>query len=182
LGNKSVSVDVEVVDSPLDYNLLLGRSWFYAMSVVASSVFRCVQFPHQGKIVTVDQLDFYTPDALTHATNNILFLGDRKITYESVGVGLLKDFILMGTFPTPLPPTTHHVATINMISTMVYQSLESSDPWIVPSPLEFDALGDTMPLSPAKTSYVSIQSTSPSSDDQHLLAPDSYSMPPWLSP
>jgi hypothetical protein len=29
-------VDVEVVDAPLDYNLLLGQSWFYAMTVVAS--------------------------------------------------------------------------------------------------------------------------------------------------
>jgi hypothetical protein len=101
--------------------------------------------------------------------------------YESIGVGLLKDSSLMGTFPTPLPPTTHHIATINMISTTVYQSLESSNPWIVPSPLEFDALGDTMPLSPAETSYISIQSTSPSSDDQHLLAPNSYSMPSWLN-
>jgi hypothetical protein len=63
-----------------------------------------------------------------------------------------------------------------MILTMAYQSLESSDPWILPSPLEFDALGDTMPLSPAETSYVTFQSISPSSDDQHLLSPNSYSM------
>jgi hypothetical protein len=181
LGGKTVTVDVEVVDAPLDYNLLLGRSWFYAMTVIASSVFRCVQFPHQGKIVTVDQLDFCTTDARAPATNNIPFLGDHKITYESVGVGLLKYSSLMGTFPTPLPPTTHHISTVDMISTAAYQSLESSDPWIVPSPLEFDALGDTVPLSPAETSYVSIQSTSPSSDDQHLLAPDSYSMPSRLS-
>jgi hypothetical protein len=46
LGGKTVTVDVEVVDAPLDYNLLLGRSWFYAMTVVALSVFRCVQFLH----------------------------------------------------------------------------------------------------------------------------------------
>jgi hypothetical protein len=39
LGRKIVSVDVEVVDSPLDYNLLLRISWFNAMTVVASSVF-----------------------------------------------------------------------------------------------------------------------------------------------
>jgi hypothetical protein len=181
LGGKTVTVDVEVVDAPLDYNLLLGRSRFYAMTTIASSVFRCVQFPHQGKIVTIDQLDFCTTDARAPATNNIPFLGDHKITYESVGVGLLKDSSLMGTFPTPLPPTTHHISTVDMISTAAYQSLESSDPWIVSSPLEFDALGDTVPLSPAETSYVSIQSASPSSDDQHLLAPDSYSMPSWLS-
>jgi hypothetical protein len=176
LGGKTVTVDVEVVDAPLDYNLLLGRSWFYAMTVVASSVFRCVQFPHQGKIVTVDQLDFCTTDARAPATNNIPFLGDHKITYESIGVGLLKDSSLMGTFPTPLPPTTHHIASVDMISTAAYQSLESSDPWIVPCPLEFDALSDTVPLSPAETSYVSTQSASPSSDAQHLLALDSSSM------
>jgi hypothetical protein len=181
LGGKNVTVDVEVVDAPLNYNLLLGRSWFYAMTVVASSVFRCVQFPYQGKIVTVDQLDFCTTDARAPATNNIPFFGDHKITYESIGVGLLKYSILMGTFPTPLPPTTHHISTVDMISTVAYQSLKSSNPWIVPCPLEFDALGDTMPLSLAETSYISIQSTSPSSDGQHLLAPNSSSMQSRLS-
>jgi hypothetical protein len=100
--------------------------------------------------------------------------------YESVGVGLLKDYSLMGAFPTPLPPTAHHIAVVNMISTMPYQSLESSDPWIVPSPLEFDVLGDTMPLSPAEAAYVAIQSTSPSLNNSHSLALDAYSVPSWL--
>jgi hypothetical protein len=172
LGGKTIIVDVEVVDAPLDYNLLPRRSWFYSMTVFASLVFRCVQFPHQGKIITVDQLDLCTPNVRAPATNNIPFLGDHKIMYESIGVGLLKDSNLMGTFPTPLPLTTHHISTVDMILTMDYQSLESSDPWIVPSPLEFDALGDTIPLSPTKPSYISIQSTSPSSDDQHLLEPN----------
>jgi hypothetical protein len=181
LGGKTVTIDVEVVDAPLDYNLLLGRSWFYAMTAVASSVFRCVQFPHQGKIVTIDQLDFCTPDARIPATNNIPFLGDHAVTYESVGVGLLKDSSLMGTFPTPLPPTTSHIAAVNMISTWPQQSLESSDPWIVPSPLEFDGLSDFMPLSPAEAAYVAIQSTSPSSNTSHALAIDTYSLPSWLN-
>jgi len=105
------------------------------MIVVASSVFCSVIFPHQGKIVTIDQLYYYTPGACTPAANNIPFLGDSKITYESVGVGLLKDSSLMGTFPTPLPPTSQHITMISMISTMAHQSHESSDPWIMPSPL-----------------------------------------------
>jgi hypothetical protein len=108
-------------------------------------------------------------------------LGDQKITYESIGVGLLKDSSLMGTFPTPLPPTTHHIATVDMISTTTYQSLESSEPWIVSSPLAFDALGDIMPLSPTETSCIVFQYISPSSDDQHLLAPDNHSIPTQLS-
>ena len=128
LGGKNVSIDVEVVDAPLDYKFLLGRSWFYAMNVVSSSVFRCVQFLYKSKIVTINQLDYCTLDAHTPTTNNIPFLGDTKITYESVGVGILKDSYLMGTFPTPLPSTSQHISMINMISTMAYQSYESYDP------------------------------------------------------
>ena len=36
---KTVNLDVEFVDAPMDYNLLLGRSWYYAMTVVISSIF-----------------------------------------------------------------------------------------------------------------------------------------------
>jgi hypothetical protein len=39
LAGKTVSVEVEVIDATLDYNFLLGRTWFYAMKVVVSSVF-----------------------------------------------------------------------------------------------------------------------------------------------
>jgi hypothetical protein len=56
----------------------------------------------------------------------------------------------MHIFPTPLPPTMQHISIINMILTMAYQFFESVDPWVVPSPLEFDALGDVMTHSPAK--------------------------------
>ena len=35
LAGKAVSIEVEVIDAPLDYNLLLGRSWTYAMSTIA---------------------------------------------------------------------------------------------------------------------------------------------------
>jgi hypothetical protein len=39
-------VEVEVVDDPLDYNLLLGRSWTYAMQAVVATVFHVLFFPH----------------------------------------------------------------------------------------------------------------------------------------
>jgi hypothetical protein len=39
LGGKTVCVEVEVVDAPLDYNLLLGQSWTYAMLAVVATVF-----------------------------------------------------------------------------------------------------------------------------------------------
>ena len=58
LVGKALSVEVEVIDAPLDYNLLLGRSWTYSMSAIASTVFWVVVFPHEGKLVTVDQISF----------------------------------------------------------------------------------------------------------------------------
>ena len=58
LAGKAISVEVEVIDAPLDYNLLLGRSWTYAMSAIASAIFWVVVFPHEGKFVIVDQLSF----------------------------------------------------------------------------------------------------------------------------
>ena len=38
LGGKTVAIEVEVVDAPLDYNLLLGRNWMYNMQVLAFSL------------------------------------------------------------------------------------------------------------------------------------------------
>ena len=54
LAGKTIMVYVEVVDKKLDYNLFLGRSWTYAMTVVVSTVFCIIQFPLDGKVITVD--------------------------------------------------------------------------------------------------------------------------------
>ena len=40
------TIDVEVTDATLDYNLLLGCTWFYAMKFVASTIFQLLCFPH----------------------------------------------------------------------------------------------------------------------------------------
>jgi hypothetical protein len=58
LGGNTVEVDFEVVDVPLNYNLLLGCNWTYVMIVIISSIFFTLFFPHDGKIMTVDQLSF----------------------------------------------------------------------------------------------------------------------------
>jgi hypothetical protein len=62
LGGKTVCVEVEVVDAPLDYNLLLGWSWTYAMQFVVATVFWVLLFPHEDQIVTIDQLSFSRPN------------------------------------------------------------------------------------------------------------------------
>ena len=51
-----------VVQGPLYFNLLLGHDYLYAIKFVVSIHFRVMYFPHDGKIVTVDQLSFVKPD------------------------------------------------------------------------------------------------------------------------
>jgi hypothetical protein len=58
LVGKMVEVEVEVFDAPLDYNLLLGHNWTYAMVVIVSSILYMLCFPHQAEIVTINQLSF----------------------------------------------------------------------------------------------------------------------------
>ena len=45
LASKMVLINLEVLDAQLDYNILLGRSYMYSMSAIASSVFRTMMFP-----------------------------------------------------------------------------------------------------------------------------------------
>jgi hypothetical protein len=126
LEGKTIQVKVEVFYAPLDYNLLLGRSWIDSMRTVVSTLFHVVRFPHQGKVVTFDQLAFFNSD--TH-TGNVSFIAKTPLGYENVGVGLLKDSSLMGTFPIPQPNVPHpSVASINMISTMPHELPMSHDP------------------------------------------------------
>ena len=47
-----------VVQGPLDFNLLLGCDYVYVMRALISSLFHVVCFPHEGRIVTIDQLSF----------------------------------------------------------------------------------------------------------------------------
>ena len=62
LEEKTVCIDVMVVQSPLDFNLLLGRDYVYAMKAVVSTLFRVMYFLHDGKIVTIDQFSFVKLD------------------------------------------------------------------------------------------------------------------------
>ena len=62
LGGKTVHIDVMVVPGPLDFNMLLGRDYTYAMGALVSSLFRVVCFPHEGWIMTIDHFSFFGPD------------------------------------------------------------------------------------------------------------------------
>jgi hypothetical protein len=61
LGGKTVFIDVMVVQDPLDFSLLLGQDYVYAMKAIVSTLFHVISFPHDGRVVTIDQLSFIDP-------------------------------------------------------------------------------------------------------------------------
>ena len=68
LEGKSVCIDVMVVQGPLDFNLLLGRDYVYAMKFLVPTLFRAMYFPDDGHNVTVDHLSSVKLDY--HVTPN----------------------------------------------------------------------------------------------------------------
>jgi hypothetical protein len=62
LGGKTIFIDVMVVQDPLDFSLLLGQDYVYAMKAIVSTLFCVIYFPHDGRVLTVDKLSFIDPD------------------------------------------------------------------------------------------------------------------------
>jgi hypothetical protein len=58
---KTIFIDVMVVQDPLDFALLLGGDYVYAMKAIVSTLFCVISFPHDGRVVTIDQLSFIDP-------------------------------------------------------------------------------------------------------------------------
>ena len=110
LGGKTIEIDVEVIDGNLDYKILLGRPWIYAMAAVVSTYFRKIAFPFQGGITIVDQQTFL-PNS-SQVTGSIPMIHGRNHPLQNIGVGLLKDLALMGTFSLPPPSNLAEVATM----------------------------------------------------------------------
>ena len=109
---------------------------------------RVIKFPHNGKIVTIDQLAYFSSDPAS--LESIQHVGKTTIPYKDVGVGLVKDFGLLGTFPFPPLNASSSFATIHMITS---DTIYYDDPWIVPSESKIDLFGDAMPLSPYEIAY-----------------------------
>ena len=124
-------IDIEVVNAQLAYKLLLGRSYMYVMRAVTSTVFHLMMFPHEGKIVTVDQLTYHDPQGLTTPTNvipTITTIEPQGVTIQAnvvsaintmventpaspllnVGLGLFVDTTMMAPFSLVSPPLTQN--------------------------------------------------------------------------
>jgi hypothetical protein len=109
LGGKTTEVDVEVVDATLDYNLLLGRKWTYAMIAIISSVFHTLCFPHDGKIMNIDKCFFAYASPNAYVGPSIPVINNYHPTNENVGVIMYSS--LMGTFD--FMTLVHHIYTMS---------------------------------------------------------------------
>jgi hypothetical protein len=83
LRGKTILIDIKVIDAPLDYNILFGHSYMYSMKVVASFVFRTMMFPHNGKIVTIDQVSHYEPNPSANLDNIFPLITETKTHIHS---------------------------------------------------------------------------------------------------
>ena len=103
LAGKIMNLEVEVVDEPLDYNILLGRPWVYAMTMIISTYFIMIVFPYKGAITIINKLSFFA--STSQVTRSVPFIHATQLALQKISVGLLKDATLMGTVALP-PPTT----------------------------------------------------------------------------
>ena len=93
-----------------------------------STYFWTIAFTFKGGITVVDQLVFFANSS--QATRSIPLIHGCSQSLQNVGVGLLKDPSLMGTFSLPPPSSFVEVATVEtcqMISSTSSKFKKSSD-------------------------------------------------------
>jgi hypothetical protein len=125
LGGKNVFIDVMVVQDPLDFTLLLGRDYVYAMKVIVSTLFLVISFPHNGRVMTVDQLSFIDPTWIASLNGsymrmvsppsqvNYVALSPMASTFDDLDPGVDMVISLIGLLE---PNLFTPVATLNMVS------------------------------------------------------------------
>jgi hypothetical protein len=135
LGGKTVLINIEVIEAQLEYNILLGRTYMYAMKAVASSIFRTIMFPHNGKIVTIDQLTHYEPNPSASLDNILPLIHTNQDVrpFIEMGPGMFKDPSLLGTYhgaPPLLHP--HQVCGVSSQNTLTEDTLSPQEASVIP--------------------------------------------------
>jgi hypothetical protein len=117
LGGKTILIDIEVIDTPLNYNILFSHSYMYTMKEVASSVFQTMMFPHNGKIVIIDQVSHYKPNPSANIDNILPLIHTSHDTYPLIEMGprIFKDPSLLGTYH-GAPPLLHPSNQVCVVS------------------------------------------------------------------
>jgi hypothetical protein len=188
LSGKMVEVEAEVVDVPLEYNLLLGRNWTYAVIVIVPFILCTLCFTHEGNIVMIDQLSFAYSIPNASFGQSIPVIDNSLLTTENIGVGMYSS--LMGTFNFSAPNHQVYAMCSRSVSTgrsIPFCTSYFDDLWTLPSPtLSCEGqshAGMAMPLSATEITYQAILNSSmdldpiPSPTDEE----DLMSRPVWAT-
>jgi len=106
LVSKTIHVNIKVIDALIDYNILLGHSYTYAMLVITYVVLCKMCFPHERKVINIDHLTYYELSSLTSPKSIILSMPNKQSStpLASVSLRVYKYSSLFGAFPDPPPP------------------------------------------------------------------------------
>jgi hypothetical protein len=106
------------------------------MKAVASFVFRTMMFPHNGKIVTIDQVSHYEPNPSANLDNILPLIHTNQDTYPLIemGPGIFKDPSLLGTYhgAPPLLHPANQVCIISSNGTHTEDSLPPQEASVIP--------------------------------------------------
>ena len=114
-------IDINIVNTQIDYNLLLGHSYMYAMWVISSTVFWLLMFPHDGKIMNIDQLMYFDMKGLATPKDSLPTI-DTTIDSVSIpsvsiiGLGLFSNAHMAYTFfpfHLPLRQLIYHIFSLS---------------------------------------------------------------------
>ena len=139
------------------------------MEVIPSSYFICIKFPHEGKLVTIDQLSFY--NAPNEPGTPVPFVDNSTLACENMGVSLY--YSLMGSFNIATPILSvksfpvyaiTHIAREQGFLERSFKTTYLSDPWTLPKSVTLvNEEGTTeiaSPLSIEEVAYRTIQEQS----------------------
>lgn len=93
LAGETILIYIEVVNAPLNDNIILGHSYMYTMKAVVSLLLHTMMFSHDGKIITLDQLTYYEPRPPMNLYNVFITIeaNQHLLSYIEMGPDIFKD-------------------------------------------------------------------------------------------
>jgi hypothetical protein len=103
----------------------------YSMKSVASYVFLMMMFPHNGKIITIDQVSHYDPNHSSNIDNILPLVHTSSESYPLMDMGtrIFKDPSLLGAYhgaPLPIHPSTQ-MCTISSNGTKIGDTIPPTE-------------------------------------------------------
>ena len=153
------------------------------MQAVASSVFRIVCFPHNGKIVMIDQMTFKNSPVTASSGASVPIVEHSQPTTGSVGVGMYPS--LMGSFSCPAPVLMIGSCSDKALTSMTsvsFRMTHMEDPWILPTlSISSEPVETNVPLPATMIAYQAniMNVAEPHSSSSRMEEEDPYMLPAW---